>query len=121
MNQDEFETLLASLASQYAEACEQEIEALTVEAAKERAVSMQKTLMLSEAYGLGKITGKNAELRKVQRDNWLLQSVDHQTSVQTRDVAILARKWATMVRIGIENEWKTWRAWLVSQGGGKQR
>ena len=36
MNQDEFETLLVSLASVYAEAYEEEIEALANEASRER-------------------------------------------------------------------------------------
>ena len=117
MNHDELETLLAQLATQYAEACQEEIEALTVEAAKERAVAIQETMLLDEAYITGKITGKNAKQRKVQCAEWLLRFADHQSSIQNRDVAVLARRTATAVRVGIEHEWKTWRAWLTSQGG----
>ena len=122
MNQDEFKTLLASLASQYAEACEDEIEAIKDEMAAQQAFSIPETYVLDAAYGMGKITGKNAELRKVQCNKAMLDDPDYMRRSRQLEAAVLTRKRATAVRVGVEHKWKTWRAWLASQasqGGGE--
>lgn len=117
MNREEFETLLGSLAAQYADACCEEIEALAAEVDSTRAAKENETCTLGDAYGLGKITGRNAELRKTQLQQALLQAEQHQQLISLRDIAVLARKRASMVRVGIEYEMKLWRSWLASQGG----
>lgn len=116
MNQDEFETLLASLASQYAEACQDELVALDSEGSMERLRDNNEMAVLFTAYQAGRISGKNAEQRKAQA-GFALEEGGQQDYVIKAALATLARKRATMVRVGIENEWKTWRAWLTSQGG----
>jgi len=120
MNQDEFETLISSLASQYADACNEEIEALKAEMTAQRLFAAAETAALSVAYGSGQITGKNAELRKIQCNEALIASGLYNTRLSQHELAILDRKAATAVRVGVEHEWKLWRAWLASQQGGSE-
>ena len=115
MNQDEFETLLASLAAQYADACQAEMEALANEGSTERLRDSNETAVLFIAYQAGRVSGKNPEQRKVQVE-FALSEGAHQDYVINAALATLARKRATMFRVGIENESKLWRAWLASQG-----
>ena len=115
MTRDDIETLIAQLAAQYQTACEAELEAIKDEMTAQRLFSAAETEALSVAYDAGRITGKNAELRKVQCNEALLVSGHYNTRLSEHELAELERKAATMARIGIENEWKTWRAWLASQ------
>lgn len=117
MPRDEIETLIAQLAAQYQTACEEEIEALRDEVVNQHAFDDLEARLLLHAYETGAISGKNAEIRKAQSADALQRS---QTYVEDRDNLaglVIARKAATMYRVGVENEWKTWRAWLYSQGG----
>ena len=118
MNQDEFETILASLASQYAEACQDEIASLRQENRAEHDVLVSKVTILANAYAAGDISGKNKEMRDLQTDAALLASGEHAAMVGLHSGLVTVRKRATAVRVGVEHEMKLWRAWLASQGGG---
>ena len=117
MNQDEIETLLAQLATQYAEACQEELAAIADEMRAQQEFSVCETYALSLAYETGRIAGKNAEQRKAQSNAALLGDSTYRGRAEQLEAAVLARKRATAVRVGVEHEWKTWRAWLNSQGG----
>jgi len=117
VNRDEFETLLGSLAAQYTDACAEELAAIHAEIDRNRQVSDNETWTLYAAYDASLISGKNAEMRKVQCDKTLLSAQGHQQRISDASAAALEHKAATMRRIGIENEIKLWHSWLVSQGG----
>jgi hypothetical protein len=117
MTRDEFETLLGSLAAQYTEACGTEMAALVVEGETERTLKSNESRLLWHAYDAGLISGKNAEQRKAQASEVLFGSDHHRHCITLHAAAVIARKEATMTRVGIEYEIKLWRAWLASQGG----
>ena len=117
MTQDEFEVVVSSLMAQYADVCTDEIAALKAEAKAEQQASGLKTRLLSDAYAIGSINGKNAEQRALQCDEYLLDATAYQADRLIADAAQITRKAASMRRIGVENEIKLWRAWLAGQGG----
>ena len=117
MIQDEFETVLSMMAAQYADACAEEIIALEDEAKNKRHIDNLKTRLQMFAHDSGTISGRNKEMRDLQATSVLEQSETYQQDHRYFDQTVSIRKAATMKRIGIENEWKMWRAWLASQGG----
>jgi len=117
MTQDEFETVLSSLASQYTDACADEVAAMEAEVKAERHATGFRVRLLSDAYAIGVISGKNAEQRDLQSAQYLLDATEYQVDCVTADSAQISRKAAMMRRVGVENEWKMWRAWLAGQGG----
>ena len=117
MSRDEFETLLGSLAAQYTDACAEELAALERETNDQRVLDASEACETNAAYNSGLVSGTNKELRELQVKMALLNDPPHQERVSYANAAILARKAATMRRIGIENEIQLWRSWLASQGG----
>ena len=68
------------------------------------------------AYDIDLIRGTNKEKRELETDAVL---EGHDVYKQDRDYLdrlVNDRKRATAVRVGVEHEWETWRAWLASQG-----
>jgi len=117
MTLEDFMDQLAALASRYKDACAEELVALSEETQTEHLVAASENGVLVHAYEAGFISGKNAEQRKLQSDEILLKAPGYQMHLSQHNVVVLARKAATMRRIGVENEWKMWRAWLAGQGG----
>jgi len=112
MTLDEFMSQLAALSTQYTDACAEELAAMEAETqAAYRDVDAELEAMAA-AHASGEINGKNAELRKLQTQAALRVRPDYTLAVAQHEVAVLARKAATMRRVGIEHEIKLWRAWL---------
>jgi len=117
MIQDEYETDLAALVAQYTEACAEEMVAVELEMRTTRQAASRKTALLSIAYEMGEIAGRNAETRQLEADAVLDRNAAYVADIANADRATLDRKVATLKRNGIEMEMKLWRAWLSQSGG----